>query len=109
MTSNSVRISAPRRVETPSRHRRDSCPSHNEVGGFFVDFGPIRTASGPSRRVGEDAVTSMASSRCRTASTPSTWPSESLRVTPSFGTGREPSTSDGADVPGLRHDGIPRK
>ena len=28
-----VRISASRRVEAPSRHRRDSCPSHNEVGG----------------------------------------------------------------------------
>jgi hypothetical protein len=38
-------ISASRCVETPSRHRRDSCPSHDEVGGFFVDFGPIRTAS----------------------------------------------------------------
>ncbi len=25
----------------PSRHRRDSCPSHNEVGGFFFDFEAI--------------------------------------------------------------------
>ena len=25
-------------VETPSRHRGDSCPSHNEVGGFFFLF-----------------------------------------------------------------------
>ena len=39
----------------------------------FFEFEPFRTASGPSRRVREDAVTSMASSRCRTASTPSTW------------------------------------
>ena len=31
-------ISASRCVETPSRRRRDSCPSHNEVGGFFCDF-----------------------------------------------------------------------
>ena len=38
-------ISASRRVEAPSRHRRDSCPSHNEVGGFFFDFEAIRTAS----------------------------------------------------------------
>ncbi len=37
-------ISASRRVETPSRHRRDSCPSDEVVGGFFFDsgqFGPI--------------------------------------------------------------------
>ena len=40
-----VRISASRRVEAPSRHRRDSCPSHNEVGGFFFDFEAVRTAS----------------------------------------------------------------
>ena len=26
----------------PSRHRRDSCPSHNEVGGFFFEFEAIR-------------------------------------------------------------------
>jgi len=36
-------ISASRCVETPSRRRRDSCPSHNEVGGFFFDFEAIRT------------------------------------------------------------------
>ena len=40
-----VRISASRCVETPSRHRRDSCPSHDEVGGLFFDFEPMRTAS----------------------------------------------------------------
>jgi hypothetical protein len=33
-----------------------------DVGGFFVDFELFRTASGPSRRVGERAVASMASS-----------------------------------------------
>ena len=33
------------------RHRRDSCPSEEMVGGFFVDFERIRTASRPSRRV----------------------------------------------------------
>ena len=37
--------SASRCVETPSRHRGDSCPSHNEVGGFFFDFEAIRTES----------------------------------------------------------------
>ena len=36
-------ISASRCVETPSRHRRDSCPSHNEVGGLFFEFGAILT------------------------------------------------------------------
>ena len=35
------------------------------MGGFFFDFEPFRTASGPSRRVGENAVASMASSRPR--------------------------------------------
>ena len=34
-------------LRAPSRHRRDSCPSHNEVGGFFLDFEPFRTASSP--------------------------------------------------------------
>ena len=36
-------ISASGCVETPSRHRRDSYPSHNEVGGFFFEFEAIRT------------------------------------------------------------------
>ena len=40
-----VRISASRRVETPSRHRRDSCSSDEVVGGFFFEFEPFRTAS----------------------------------------------------------------
>ena len=50
-------ISASRCVETPSRRRRDSCPSHNEVGGFFFDFEAVRTASSDRdapRRVGRD-------------------------------------------------------
>jgi len=38
-------ISASRRVETPSRHRCASCPSHNEVGGLWSKFEPTRTAS----------------------------------------------------------------
>ena len=38
-------ISASRCVEAPSRHRRDSCPSHDDVGGFFFDFEAVRTAS----------------------------------------------------------------
>ena len=33
-----VRISASRRVEAPSLHSNDSCPSHDDVGGFFVEF-----------------------------------------------------------------------
>ena len=33
------------------------------MGGFFFDFAPFRTASGPSRRVREYTVASMASSR----------------------------------------------
>ena len=37
-------ISASRRVEAPSRHRRDSCPSEEVVGGFFFEFEAIRTA-----------------------------------------------------------------
>ena len=32
-------ISASRRVEAPSLLQYDSCLSHNEVGGFFFDFG----------------------------------------------------------------------
>ena len=36
-------MSASRCVETPSRHRRDSCPSHHEVGGFFFEFEAVRT------------------------------------------------------------------
>ena len=42
-----------------------------EVGGFFFEFEAIRTASGPSRRVRETAVASMASSRDSAAATPS--------------------------------------
>ena len=44
-----VRISASRGVEAPSRHRRDSWPSHDDVGGFFVDFGAVRTEYAPRR------------------------------------------------------------
>ena len=38
-------LAASRRVETPSRHRRDSCPSDEVVGGFFFEFEAIRTTS----------------------------------------------------------------
>ena len=34
-------ISASRCVETPSRHRRDSCSSDEVVGGFFFEFEAI--------------------------------------------------------------------
>ncbi len=38
-------ISASRGAAVPSRHRRDSCPSHNEVGGLIFDFEAVRTES----------------------------------------------------------------
>ena len=31
-------ISASRRVETPSRHRRDSCPGEEAMGGLWSKF-----------------------------------------------------------------------
>ena len=37
--------SASRGAAAPSRHRRDSCPSHDAVGGFFFEFEAIRTDS----------------------------------------------------------------
>ena len=40
-----MRISASRRVEAPSRHRCDSCPSDEVVGGFFFYFEAVRTES----------------------------------------------------------------
>ena len=53
------------------RHRRASSPRGRAVGGFFFDFEPFRTASGPSRRVREAAVASMASPRDRAFMKPS--------------------------------------
>ena len=44
-TNGAKYISASRGAAVPSRHRRDSCPSHNEVGGFFFEFEAIRTES----------------------------------------------------------------
>ena len=38
-------ISASRCVEAPSCHRRDSWPSHDDVGGFFSEFEAFRTVS----------------------------------------------------------------
>ena len=49
-------ISASRGAAVPSRHRRDSCPSDEVVGGFFFEFEPLRTAS-------RDRVAAMASRR----------------------------------------------
>jgi translation initiation factor 4E len=43
VTIDYKRISASRGAAAPSRHRRDSCPSHDGVGGFFLDFGAVRT------------------------------------------------------------------
>ena len=53
-----------------SRHRRASSLREEVVGGFFFEFEPFRTASGPLRRVRETAVASMASSRDSAAATP---------------------------------------
>ena len=44
-------ISASRCVETPSRHRRDSCPSDEVVGGFFFEFEAIRIETRCSAQV----------------------------------------------------------
>ena len=38
-------LSASRRVEAPSRHRRASSPGMMDVGGFFFDFEAVRTVS----------------------------------------------------------------
>ena len=49
-------ISASRRVEAPSRRRRDSSPGMMDVGGFLCDFEWIRTASGAvPARTGESS------------------------------------------------------
>ena len=40
-----VKISASRGAAVPSRHRRDSCPSDEVVGGLVFEFEAIRTAS----------------------------------------------------------------
>ena len=45
-------ISASRCVEVPSRHRRDSCPSHDDVGGFFSDFEPVIAGPRPEGILG---------------------------------------------------------
>ena len=41
--SQCIEIGVHGSLRAPSRHRRDSCPSHNEVGGFSFDFEPFRT------------------------------------------------------------------
>ena len=43
VTIDYKRISASRGAAAPSRHRRDSCPPDEVVGGFFFDFEAIRT------------------------------------------------------------------
>jgi hypothetical protein len=51
-----ARISASRRVEAPSSHRRDSCPSDEVVSGFFFAEEAVRTVSvraGARRRRGQ--------------------------------------------------------
>ena len=43
-------ISASRGATVPSRHRGDSCPSHDDVGRFFLEFEAIRTVSSDTTR-----------------------------------------------------------
>ena len=66
-----VRLRRPVVLLKPS-HWHASSPGMMDVGGFFSDFEAVRTVSGPSRRVRETAVASMASSRDSVAATPST-------------------------------------
>ena len=54
-------ISASRGAAVPSRHRRDSCPSDEVVGGFFFDFEAIRTDA--PRRSSRGASTRASTSR----------------------------------------------
>ena len=42
------KVPTQRPVVQRSRHQGDSCPSHNEVGGFFSDFEAVRRS--PSSR-----------------------------------------------------------
>ena len=59
------KISASRGDAVPSRHRRDSCPSDEVVGGFIFDFGAVRTASmASSRDQSTQATSTCATSRC---------------------------------------------
>ena len=64
-------ISASRRVETPSRHRRDSCPSDEVVGGFFFEFEANRAESSDrdaprcSAQVSRDGSSSWRRRTCR--------------------------------------------
>ncbi len=48
-------ISASRGAAAPSRHRRDSCPSDEAVGGFFFDFEAVRTDLTEMLRAGDMA------------------------------------------------------
>ena len=52
-------ISASRGGTVPSRHRGDSCPSDEVVGGFFIDFGTVRAP----RRRSTDVIDVTPSSR----------------------------------------------
>ena len=56
-TNGAKYISASRRVVVFSLHSNDSCPSHDDVGGFFFEFEAIRTASTEMLRAGTSART----------------------------------------------------
>ena len=55
-------ISASRGAAAPSRHRRDSPPSDEAVGGFVFEFEPFPVIS--SRRIGERARLLAAMASC---------------------------------------------
>ena len=62
---NYVSISASRGAAAPSRHRRDSFPGMMEVGGFFLDFGAVRTASSDRDAPRRSSATPPRASRTR--------------------------------------------
>ena len=67
-------ISASRRVEVPSLPWMDSCPSHHEVGGFFVDFEAVRTALTEMLRAGGSTSPSRSSAVMGIPRRPWAWP-----------------------------------
>jgi hypothetical protein len=67
-------ISASRRVVVASLPWMDSCPSHHEVGGFFVDFEAVRTALTEMLRAGGSTSPSRSSAVMGIPRRPWAWP-----------------------------------
>ena len=76
-----VRISASRRVETPSRHRRASSPGEQAMGGLFFDFEAIRTKSRDHGAHTGGSSGAPVGSRARSTTTGRTWCSARLATT----------------------------